>query len=95
MKTATTARDHFADMLAGEGGLFAWALVRSGLEQRAADGIAALAALWFDQYDDETDLPPELVKVIDLFCGGADGFFLSSERLDGYLNWLANDDEED
>lgn len=54
-----TARDRYADLLP-IGPWMMRAIYRQSLHEQVAAGLDALVALWFDEYTDETDLPPEL-----------------------------------
>lgn len=57
----TTHRDTFIDMLP-TGGMFLTGMARQGLIDQARDGIDALAALYFMEYEDDT-LPVDLIDI--------------------------------
>lgn len=56
-----SARDAFDDLVPRGPWLLA-GLDRSRLQQAAETGLTALAALWFDEYDDATELPAWLTE---------------------------------
>lgn len=58
-----TDRDIFADLVRTSGWHWGDALVEQSLQERAAEGLEALAALWFRYYEDEQNLPRLLVEL--------------------------------
>jgi hypothetical protein len=41
-----------------------WEIERAGLREDVSTGLRALAQAWFDEYDDETDLPDWFEKAL-------------------------------
>jgi hypothetical protein len=86
----STARDRYADMLPF-GPLVMGSLHRRSLREQAAAGLDALVALWFDEYDDETDLDPALEDFVESLRGWIDGEAIS----DLLESTLAGDDDSE
>jgi len=78
----TTHRAAFAELIPGQGYIFGQMLTRQGLRDSAIEGLEAIAALWFDEHEDEDTLPPLLVTVYDTIAAV---LYLSSERFEQTL----------
>lgn len=74
-QTTKTDRDQWADS-AAKGGLFAYSLIMEGRREDVGAGLQALAATWFDEYEDEDDLPMWFHKAVE-FAEGALGISLA------------------
>ena len=63
METTKTDRDRWAQPSRG---LFAWSFAQGQRREDVAAGLEALAAAWFDEYEDEDELAPEIFRAMEL-----------------------------
>lgn len=85
-----TQRDCFADLIPTSG--WGAGLVYSGLQDRALEGLEALAALYFAEFTDETELPPAFDQIKYLYECVSTGFLEDSDR---FAAAYGNEDEEE
>lgn len=83
----TTARDIFSPI--APGGAF-YTMQLHSLHQQVLAGMEALVALWFDEYTDETDLPP-IIDTIDSLLRDVSVGSLSDSEL--FAKAMASDED--
>jgi hypothetical protein len=88
--STTHDRDRFADLIpAGRGPLSR--LSEQRLWETAVEGLEAAATLWFGEYTDETDLPPQLWGLYRLLVDDL-GSPVESQRIDPRDDEIAGDE---